>query len=255
MLLIDDIVLIDETRSGVNARLEVWWQTLESKGFKLSRTKTKYFECKFSDETHEADEDVKLDTQIIPRRGSFKYLESIIQGNGEIDDEVSHRISAGWMKWSLASSVLFDKKVPPRLKEDESSRNEDADMDVWHTRRDKIRNDVIRDKVGVATVEDKKRELRLKWSVHVQRRSTDAPVRRYERLVVAGLRRGRGRPKKYWGDVIRQDMALLQLTEGIRPCVVLDLSVKYADEITERTDTRCGSSYGEQLKLGTIGGN
>ncbi|XP_070040439.1 secreted RxLR effector protein 78-like [Nicotiana tomentosiformis] len=44
MLFADDIVLIDETCSGVNARLEVWRQTLESKGFKLSRTKTEYLE-------------------------------------------------------------------------------------------------------------------------------------------------------------------------------------------------------------------
>ncbi|XP_070022785.1 secreted RxLR effector protein 78-like [Nicotiana sylvestris] len=55
MLFADDIVLIDETRSRVNARLEVWRQTLESKGFKLSRTKTEYLECKFSNETHDAD--------------------------------------------------------------------------------------------------------------------------------------------------------------------------------------------------------
>nr|XP_009771251.1 PREDICTED: uncharacterized protein LOC104221815 [Nicotiana sylvestris] len=42
MLFVDDIVLIDEMRSGVNKRLEVSRQTLESKGFKLSRTKTEY---------------------------------------------------------------------------------------------------------------------------------------------------------------------------------------------------------------------
>ncbi|KAF3657320.1 putative protein GLUTAMINE DUMPER 1-like [Capsicum annuum] len=41
----DDVVLIDETHSGVNDRLEVWSQTLESKGFRLSRSKTKYLEC------------------------------------------------------------------------------------------------------------------------------------------------------------------------------------------------------------------
>lgn len=48
MLFADDIVPIDETRDRVNARLEVWRQTLESKGLRLSRTKTKYLECKFS---------------------------------------------------------------------------------------------------------------------------------------------------------------------------------------------------------------
>ena len=31
----DDIVLVDEIRSGVNAKLEIWRDTLESKGFQL----------------------------------------------------------------------------------------------------------------------------------------------------------------------------------------------------------------------------
>ncbi|XP_060202855.1 uncharacterized protein LOC132631279 [Lycium barbarum] len=63
MLFVDDIVLIDELRSGVNARLEVWRQTLESKSFKLSRTQTEYLECKFSNGSQVEDEDVQLDTQ------------------------------------------------------------------------------------------------------------------------------------------------------------------------------------------------
>ncbi|XP_019241539.1 PREDICTED: uncharacterized protein LOC109221516 [Nicotiana attenuata] len=98
ILFADDIVLNDETRSGVNTILEVCRQTLESKVFKLSRTKTEYLERKFSDGTYEADVEVKLDAQVIPKRASFKYLGSIIQGNEEIDEDVVHRIGAGWMK-------------------------------------------------------------------------------------------------------------------------------------------------------------
>ena len=48
MLFADDIVLVDETRAGVNTKLELWGQTLESRGFRLSRAKTEYMECKFS---------------------------------------------------------------------------------------------------------------------------------------------------------------------------------------------------------------
>ena len=48
MLFADDIVLVDETRAGVNAKLELWRQTLESRGFILSRVKTEYMGCKFS---------------------------------------------------------------------------------------------------------------------------------------------------------------------------------------------------------------
>ncbi|XP_070030741.1 uncharacterized protein [Nicotiana sylvestris] len=242
MIFVDDIVFIDETRDGVNALLKVWRQALESKGFKLIRTKTEYLECKYRSENQGGEGDVRLDSQVIPRRESFKYLGSIIQGDGEIDKYVTHRIGAGWMKWKLDSAVLCDKKVPPKLKDKfyrevikptmlfgaecwsvkvahvQKMKVAEMRMLRWmcgHTRLDMIRNEVIRDKVDVAPIEDKMREARLRRFGHVRRKSTDAPVRRCERLTLEGLQRGRGRPKKRCREVIRQDMAQLQMTEDI----------------------------------------
>ncbi|KAG5581194.1 hypothetical protein H5410_051821 [Solanum commersonii] len=138
MLFAGDIVLIDETQDRVNARLEVWRQTMESKGF-----------------------------------------------SGDIDDDVTHRIGVAWMKWRLASGVLCDKKIPPKLKgkfyrvvvrpallygaecwpvkNSHVRKMHVAKMRLlrWmcgHTRSDKIRNEVIREKVRVASVVDKLRE-------------------------------------------------------------------------------------------------
>ncbi|XP_070050314.1 uncharacterized protein [Nicotiana tomentosiformis] len=116
MLFVDDIVLIDEMQDNVNVQLEVWWQTLESKGFKLSRTKTENLECKFSCEIQGGKGEMMLDSQVILRKWSFKYLWSIIQGDGENDEDVTHRIGAGWIKWRLAFGVLHGKKVPPKIK-------------------------------------------------------------------------------------------------------------------------------------------
>ena len=48
MLFADDVVLVDESRAGVNRKLELWRRTLESKGFRLSRTKTEYMMSDFS---------------------------------------------------------------------------------------------------------------------------------------------------------------------------------------------------------------
>lgn len=42
--------------------------------------------------TCEAKVKAKIDVQVIPKEGSFKYLGSIIQGDGEKDNDVSHRI-------------------------------------------------------------------------------------------------------------------------------------------------------------------
>ena len=38
------------------------------------------------------------------------------QRDGDIDEDISHRIKAGWMKWHQASGVLCDKMVPQKLK-------------------------------------------------------------------------------------------------------------------------------------------
>ncbi|XP_070025871.1 uncharacterized protein [Nicotiana sylvestris] len=84
-----------------------------------------------------------------------------------------------------------------------------------HTRIERIRNEVIHDKVGVAPFEDKMREARLRWYGHVRRRITDALLRRCERLILEGLQRGRYRSNKRWGEVIRKDMTQLQLTEDM----------------------------------------
>ena len=72
-----DVVLIDETRGGVNEKLKVWRQTLESKGFRLSRFKTKYMECKFSDLRQEDDVVVRLKGMARLMRISLTVLEQV----------------------------------------------------------------------------------------------------------------------------------------------------------------------------------
>ncbi|XP_070055348.1 uncharacterized protein [Nicotiana tomentosiformis] len=79
-------------------------------------SKTEYLEYKYSDKRYEEEVGVKIDTQVIPKRDSFKHLWSIIQGNGEIDEDATHHIGASWMRWRLDSGVLCDKNVPPRFK-------------------------------------------------------------------------------------------------------------------------------------------
>ena len=98
MLFADDIVLIDESREGVNTKLERWRDTLEAKGFRLSRSKTEYLHCRFSVEGGGVASEVAIEGAIISRVERFKYLGSIIQGNGDIDEDINHRIKVGWQK-------------------------------------------------------------------------------------------------------------------------------------------------------------
>jgi hypothetical protein len=47
MLFADDVVLIDENMIELDQKLKMWRQILESKGFRLSMTKTEYMRCNF----------------------------------------------------------------------------------------------------------------------------------------------------------------------------------------------------------------
>ena len=40
----------------------------------------------------------------------------MLQKDGDIDEDVNHRIKARWMKWRQASGILCDKGVPQKLK-------------------------------------------------------------------------------------------------------------------------------------------
>ena len=242
MLFADDIVLIDETRSGLNAKLDAWRNTLECKGFRISRTKTEYMECNFSGRRTVGDEAITIGGQEVPKKDHFRYLGSILRCDGEIDDDVTHRIKAGWTKWRSASGVLCDRRIPAKLKgkfyrtairpalmygtecwaikKNCNQRMSVAEMRMlrWMTgvtRKDRIRNDIIRRNLDVAPIEDKMRENRLRWFGHVYRRPSDAPVRRSDMIRIDGGKRGRGRPKRTWVETIRLDLAKLNLREDM----------------------------------------
>jgi Reverse transcriptase (RNA-dependent DNA polymerase) len=116
MLFVDVVMLIDESRIGIDHKLESWRQTLESKGFKPSRTKTEYMMCQFGGKNSD-DGYVSLDELVVSMNDTFRYLGSMLQSDGEIDEDVSHRIRAGWVKWKQSSGILYDKKVPNKLKD------------------------------------------------------------------------------------------------------------------------------------------
>jgi hypothetical protein len=60
--------------------------------------------------------DVRLDGQVVPKKDTFYYLGSMFQKNGDIAEDVSHRIKADWLKWCQASSILCDPRVSLNLK-------------------------------------------------------------------------------------------------------------------------------------------
>jgi hypothetical protein len=84
-----------------------------------------------------------------------------------------------------------------------------------HTRRDRVRNDDIRDRVGVAPIEEKLIQHRLRWFRHIQRRPPEAPVRSGVLKQTDNVKSGRGRPKLTWNKSIKRDLKELNISKDL----------------------------------------
>jgi len=81
MLFAYNIILIDETMKGINNKLGWWTHNLKSRGFKLSRSKTKYLRCDYN-----GGEEGSGDGDAILKVDKFKYLGLSTQEKGDIDE-------------------------------------------------------------------------------------------------------------------------------------------------------------------------
>jgi hypothetical protein len=158
--------------------------------------------CDFSATTQE-EGNVRLDGQVVSKKDTFRYLGSMLQKNGDIDEDVSHRIKVGWLKWRQASGVLCDPRVPLKLKGKFYRTAIRPVMlygaEYWPTKsqhvqqlsvaemrmlrwicghiRDRVCNDDIRERLGVTPIEEKLVQHRLRWFGHIQQRPAEAPIR------------------------------------------------------------------------------
>ena len=73
------------------------------------------------------------------------------------------------------------------------------------TRKDKIRNEYIRSTVKVERLGMKMREGRLRWYGHVMRREQQYVGRKIMEMELPGKRK-RGRPKRRFLDMVKEDI-------------------------------------------------
>ncbi|KAI5093285.1 hypothetical protein C0J45_16423, partial [Silurus meridionalis] len=168
----------------------------------------------------------------------FRYLGSTVQSNGGCVREVKKRVQAGWSGWRRVTGVICDSRVSARMKVYKTvvrpemlygletvalSKRQEAELEVaelkllWFslgvTRMDKIRNEFIRGTAHVGRFGVKMREARLRWFGHVQRREMGYIGRRMLRMESPG-RRKRGRPRRRFMDVVREDMQVFGVKEA-----------------------------------------
>ena len=81
------------------------------------------------------------------------------------------------------------------------------------TRKDKIKNDYVRGTAKIAKLGGKLRNARLRWYGHIKSREEDYVGKRMVEIAVPGVRK-RGRPRRRWMDLVREDMERVGAREG-----------------------------------------
>ena len=152
-------MLVGESKQEVEERTEEWRIALESRGMRISRSKTEYMVMTDQDQGRNRNtRSMTLDGQPLNSVRDFRYLGSTVAADGKEEVEVTRRIQAGWKNWRDMSGVLCDKRMPMKLKgkvyrtvvrpammygletvpmkksnekENGSGRNENAEVDEW----------------------------------------------------------------------------------------------------------------------------
>ena len=150
------------------------------------------------------------------------FLGSVIDKDGTIDSDVDLRVQAAWSSWRKLAGVLYDRKIPFRLKakvyeaiirpaltyESEcwamkvTNKRKIAKTEMRMlrgilgvSRREHMRIEDIRCILHITPIDDVMRSGCLRWFGHVQRRDANNVTRRVTELAIPGARL-RGRPKK-----------------------------------------------------------
>jgi Reverse transcriptase (RNA-dependent DNA polymerase)/Endonuclease/Exonuclease/phosphatase family len=227
LLYADDVFNADATRAEVQRQVQLWKTRLDEYGMRLNIKKTEYMEC-----GPQTEGTINIDGEDLKKASEFRYLGSIISHDGSITPDVRARVNAAWMKWRQVTGVLCDRRMPDRLKgkiyksvvrpvalygsecwpasssHEQTLHTMEMKMLRWSlglTRWDHVMNEDIRKRLGVAPIQDKMMEARLRWYGHVVR-SDESSVARTAMNINPEGRRPRGRPKKRWLDRIKEDM-------------------------------------------------
>ena len=125
----------------------------------------------------------------------LKYVGVTISEEGGSEEPVRARVSAAWGKWRDLSGVIGDKKMPRKRKVKLYMTvirpvllygAECWTVTVGVTLRDKVESVDIRKELGMTSIQEKVREMRLRWYGHMQRMEENNEVRAVVDMRVPG---------------------------------------------------------------------
>ena len=174
---------------------------------------------------------------VLEKVGKFCYLGDMINADGGADSAVVARIRCAWKKFRELSPLLTHKGASLKLKGkvyescvrscmiygsetwpmrvEHESKLERAEMRMvrWMCGvllSERITSKNLRERMGIEEIGIVVRRNRLRWFGHVERKADGDWVKGCTNLKVEGTR-PRGRPKKTWMEVVKNDMKIMGL--------------------------------------------
>ena len=221
----DDEAVITDTQEDLQAVLIKWNDILTAEGMKISKEKTEVMVM-----SRTPDEiDILLEDHTLKQCRQFKYLGVMFSEENNSKIEVDHRIMKFNNNLRMLYPLLKDRRIPRRVKiiiytsilrpilmygheswaltSSTKSKLQAAEMKVLRlikgvTRLDRLRNDDIRNELGVESILDLIEMGQLLWFGHVKRMEDHRYPKQFLEWIPDG-RKPVGRPRIRWRDNVK----------------------------------------------------
>ena len=239
----DDLVLFANSERDLHNNINILNSELNKRGMKINAKKTKTMLISREAKVHK----LKLGREELEQVENYKYLGVMINQDGRLRDEISQRIKKATAVYhQLGNAFIGKKELTTKTKmavyntvycptllygsetwtldNRECSRVQAAEMRylrrvVGKTKRDKVRNTIIRDQTKTEAVKTKIEINQLRWFGHVKRMNDNRIAKSIYNARTQG-KRPKGRPRRKWEEDIKDALKKrnLTLTEGNRKC-------------------------------------
>jgi len=218
------------------------WTHKKCSGVKGSLSKVKNFVCGrckgIKSDGVEGSDKMEIEPGIsVERVDRFCYLGEMLGEEGGAELAVKNRVGKAWGKFNTMAPLLCNKSVSGKVKgrlytacvrscllygsetwaltkeyQRKLENTENRMIRKMYGLREGIPVEKMRQEMGVMAINNAIKLGRLRWFGHVKRREEGNWVRRCMDMEIEG-RNPKGRPKRTWRQVVREDLRLMGVEE------------------------------------------
>jgi hypothetical protein len=234
LLFADDQALITDTANSLQQHLISLNEEGKTKSLRINTDKTEVMAIG----REKQNINLSIENKAIKQVTEFKYLGTTFTEDGRMEKELDIRCNKANQVIGQLAPLLQHKKIPLSTKRNliqsifiptlcyqcqtwalttsQKQKLVTTEMRclrkaVGVTIRDKIRNEVIRERVGIEPIMKYIERQQIKWFAHLERMSYNSPpYKAYTRRIEE--KRAQGRPRIRWRDNIRETLQQHQMT-------------------------------------------